>query len=347
MSMIIENVNISEFTKCKDDYEKFVSNHDTLLFSSPQYLELISRFLNEIPKVMFLTSEGKTRGVIPFFEKKGAFGMVLNSLPFYGSNGGCIAQDDNAQRQLLNALENYIKSNKVAAATIINNPLKDSNGYNLSCDFVDNRIGQFTFFDELDLENIDESLIGRFHHKTRNMVRKAIKSNVIVAIDNNKLDFLIRLHHQNMKAIGGIEKPESFFRLIETELTASKDYNLFVASRDGNPIAALLVLYHNKTVEYYTPAIDAHCKSYQPMSLLIYESMKQAIVSGFHCWNWGGTWESQEGVYRFKKRWGSVDKPYYYYTYVNNKELLSLGSEEILNEYPNFFVLPFHQLSIP
>ena len=24
---------------------------------------------------------------------------------------------------------------------------------------------------------------------------------------------------------------------------------------------------------------------------------------GFHYWNWGGTWQSQEGVYSFKNRW--------------------------------------------
>jgi len=342
--MIIENVEIVDYPLCKVAYENFVSNQETLVYSSPQYLDLITQFVKETPKLMLLTSRGQIQGAIPFLEKTGRFGTVLNSLPFYGSNGGCIAQDEIVKEQLLHTLELYVRSSEIAAATIVNNPLTDPDGYDLECDFIDNRIGQFTFFNELDIGNLDESLIAKFHYKTRNMVRKAIKSEIKITIDNNKFDYLIKQHHENMKAIGGIQKSESFFRLLEKVLKANEEYDVFVASKEGKPVAALLVLYHKKIVEYYTPVIDVNYRSYQPMSLLIYESMKLAIKKGYQCWNWGGTWESQEGVYRFKKRWGSIDKPYYYYTYVNNMELCNLSPGELLKEYPHFFVLPFNKL---
>ncbi|MCK5610396.1 hypothetical protein KAR91_51460, partial [Candidatus Pacearchaeota archaeon] len=46
----------------------------------------------------------------------------------------------------------------------------------------------------------------------------------------------------------------------------------------------------------------------------------------------------------FKKKWGSRDKPYFYYVAVNNKKILELTKQDILNEYNDFFVIPFNEL---
>ena len=80
------------------------------------------------------------------------------------------------------------------------------------------------------------------------------------------------------------------------------------------------------------------------MALLIHEAMKDAAVRGYQYWNWGGTWLTQSGVYDFKKKWGTKDYPYYYYTQVNNEKILYLRKEDLLETFPGFFVVPFNQL---
>ena len=55
-------------------------------------------------------------------------------------------------------------------------------------------------------------------------------------------------------------------------------------------------------------------RSEQPLSVLIFRAMQDAIKEkGSKHWNWGGTWKSQHGVYRFKSRWGAHDNKYRYH----------------------------------
>ena len=49
-----------------------------------------------------------------------------------------------------------------------------------------------------------------FHHKTRNMVRKAEKRGVEVVVDNEAMTFLMDVHQQNMREIGGLAGPAIF-----------------------------------------------------------------------------------------------------------------------------------------
>jgi hypothetical protein len=179
------------------------------------------------------------------------------------------------------------------------------------------------------------------------MIRKGEKSGIEwnISDDRKDLDFLIDTHRENVGKLGGIYKDKNFFEIVIDNFLPGKEYKLFVAYLDGRPIAALLLFYFNKTVEYFTPVIKEEYRSLQPLSKLIYEGMKDALKDGYKHWNWGGTWKAQEGVYRFKKRWGTSDYPYFYYTKIYDKGLLDLSKEELLSEYPHFFVLPFDKLN--
>ena len=115
--------------------------------------------------------------------------------------------------------------------------------------------------------------------------------------------------------------------------------------KEGEPVSGLLLFYYNGTVEYFTPVIKPEHRNTQALALVIYEAMADAI-SNKQCnnWNWGGTWLSQGGVYDFKKRWGTTDYPYYYYTKVFNDGVRSSSKEDLLKDYQGFFVLPFREI---
>ena len=74
------------------------------------------------------------------------------------------------------------------------------------------------------------------------------------------------------------------------------------------------------------------------------EAMKDAMLRGYDNWNWGGTWLSQGGVYDFKKRWGTSEHPYYYFTQVFNQDVLSLSKAVLVKDYLGFYVVPFDAL---
>jgi lipid II:glycine glycyltransferase (peptidoglycan interpeptide bridge formation enzyme) len=122
-------------------------------------------------------------------------------------------------------------------------------------------------------------------------------------------------------------------------------WSVYIGTHDGQPIAALLVFYFNGTAEYFTPVIISEHRNTQALALVIYEAMKDAVsLKKCKYWNWGGTWLSQRGVYDFKKRWGTSDYPYYYYTKLFNEGVRFSSKEALLKNYPGFFVLPFSEL---
>ena len=123
-----------------------------------------------------------------------------------------------------------------------------------------------------------------------------------------------------------------------------ESYKIYIAEKDGEKIGALLLFYFNKTVEYFTPAIVEKHRNLQASALLIYKAMIDASTNGYHWWNWGGTWLSQGGVYDFKKKWATLDYPYFYYTTIYDENLLNTPKEILLKEYPYFFVAPFGKL---
>src|SRR5262249_1126484 len=149
---------------------------------------------------------------------------------------------------------------------------------------------------------------------------------------------------RNMAAIGGRAKSDAFFDLVPTCFENERDWDLYVAEVGGATMAALLVFYYGQTVEYFTPAVEESHRELQALPLIIATAVGEAVKRGMQRWNWGATWESQTGVYRFKKKWASQEKRYSYSTYIQDVTLLRQTPAALLERYPNFYVLPFSAL---
>ncbi len=334
-------------------YTQFLLTHpSTLLYVSNKYRKLLHLFL-KAQNYYFIALDENDRivGALPsFLHCTQKDGNVLNSLPFYGSNGGIMEFNNNVEvkRLLINEFNAFAQNNNCVSKTIVTSPFEtDIEFYNKQLDytFLDKRLGQIT---KLPLSNYsdDAQLMGIFHSKTRNLVRKAQKSAFVVSKEktNTTIEFVHTTHERNIQELGGKPKPKSFFDLIEQLFTYGEDYRIYTALKDGCPVAALLVFYFNKTVEYFTPVVVQEFRALQPLSLLIFEAMKDAIQLNFTWWNWGGTWLTQDGVYHFKSRWGTLDFPYYYFTKIYDTTIIHHTKDYFLNTYPYFYVLPFDKL---
>lgn len=329
----------------KDEYTRFVSSHSfSMMYHTWEYKDFIKKLLRADENYLAaIDSQGKIKGIIPLLFKDGPFGKVFNSLPFYGSNGGILASSKECFDFLVNEYNSFLLNQDLAACTLITNPLIVDDDYsNLLTTNLEHRIGQFTTFYKEGMN--DEELMKTFHFKTRNMIRKAIKEGIKVSVENNMIEFLYQTHTSNMHGIGGKPKPMEYYQNLFAYYVPNKDFKIYVARLNNEPVAAMLLYYYNKTVEYYTPVIVESFREKQPLSLLIYSAMQEACRTGFNSWNWGGTWASQNGVYTFKKRWGTHDIEYYYHTYVKNHNIYNATKEELLTHYDNFFVVSFSLL---
>jgi hypothetical protein len=337
--------NLSESTA--DAYSAFLLGRSTtLLYQSWRYQLMLADLLGAGQRtVLVLDPDSRVRAALPLMTFNGEFGTVYNSLPFYGSNGGFITSDHESANVLKRVYNEIVSETRTASATLIENPLDNVDYEGLAYDFMDRRIGQLTPIGYKDEHA--ERLMQSFHYKTRNMIRKAEKLGVEAYVDNAKLDFIEVVHNENMMEIGGPPKSARFFKLVPVHFRPDADFRVYVAEIDGEPVAGILLFYFNQTVEYYTPVIRREFRETQALSQTIFIAMSDASREGYQWWNWGGTWSSQEGVYRFKKRWGTLDKPYAYYTKLNNNHLRELDQTKLLGAYPDFYVLPFSALLAP
>ena len=320
----------------------------SLVYTNPHFTKLISNLLGTESSWIVSRNQKRIVGVMPFVQSKPSdYGIVINSMPYFGSNGGVIQKiaDINIKRKLITMFFKYSKDMGACSATIITNPfLKDHLVYESTIEgfFRDERIGQIT---ELPSSTTDD-LLALFEKPRARNIRKAEKEGIIVSYGNEKssLEFLHRIHVENMRVLGGLSKSWDFFEKLYEYLP--KDFwSVYVGTKNNQPIAALLVLFFNGTAEYFTPVIISEYRNTQALPFIIYEAMKDALSNkGCKYWNWGGTWANQTGVYNFKKKWGALDYPYYYYTKLFREDLLFAKKEDLVECYDGFYVVPFNRL---
>ena len=326
-----------------DKYDRFLRRHEeSLFYYSLKFKDFLRSLLGCQEDYLVAVKEGQVAGILPLMSIEGKYGRVYNSLPYFGSNGGIIADGEEAFKALTEECNKRMCDSRVAAATIISNPLLEQDYSTIEYDLTDTRISMLT---SLKTSNPSAEILSRIDSTARRNIKKALGSGIEVRIANNETDFLKDIHQQSMAAIGGRVKSDVFFKLFPQHFTPGEDYNLYVAEKEGKLVAALLLFYYHKTAEYYIPVTKEEYRPYQPMSLILLQAMVDASQRDYLWWNWGGTWVTQEGVYRFKKKWATTEGRYTYYTKVNNEEIYSLSPKSILEEYGHFYVIPFNALS--
>ena len=326
----------------EDAYEGFVHAHpQALLYHSLRFRDFLVDLLGCQPRYAVAYAGGDIQGVLPVMSTDGPYGTVLNSLPYYGSNGGILATTAAAGDALVQWFDAMAGADGVAAATVIANPL-DPDARPPRHDMGDVRIGCLT---PLGGEGDPQArLLAAIDGSARRNVAKAERSGVVVEVDNGAFDALEEMHRSGMEAMGGRAKTPEFFAAVPRCFRAGEDFDLYVARVDADVVAALLVFFYGSVVEYYVPATRPESRPSQPMAAILCRAMTDAATRGFTWWNWGGSWVSQDNLIRFKTKWAGISREYRYWTVVNRPELLSAAPEELLEGYPGFFVAPFSSL---
>jgi hypothetical protein len=322
-------------------YQCLWQAHDAnSFFRSPSHLRMIAELTHSELFFVVASQAGKPTAALPTAVLAGAYGPVINSLPYYGTYSALVGPDDAALAKMLQiGLLDHAYSIGASAVTVVDDWRKKSLQCLSNFDFVTERTNQF-----IDLTLLrGRDPIDAYHQKTRNLVRKAIKLNMTVRrIDSTTaINALAAAHCENMVSVNGIAKPQKFFDMLTSSCESPGDYRLYVASINGRDCGWLLNFYCGDTVEYYMPAVHLDDRALQPLSLLIHHAITEAVADGYAFWNFGGTWLAQETLRHFKIRWTATETTYSYYTWILNRDILKRTAKDVLASYPYFFVAPF------
>jgi CelD/BcsL family acetyltransferase involved in cellulose biosynthesis len=337
---------VEELTSEREDaYDAFVRTQaEALLYHSLGYRDLLLRHLGCRPHYVLALEGAEIGGVMPLMWTEAGGSRVWNSLPYYGSNGGVVASSRKARAALLATYRALVTSDATLAGMVASNPFADGGDLAPVHNITDSRISQATPLPFTG--DPAEEIAARIDGSARRNVRKAQREGVTVEVDPGEMRALARIHRDNIESIGGLAKETSFFEDVQAVFEAGRDYDLWVARRDGAVVAALLVLYWGETAEYFTPAVEHDARPFQPLAAILLEAMTHSARRGVRRWNWGGTWETQTGVYRFKRKWGAVDRAYTYYVQLNDLSVLNWPRERFGELFPHFFVVPFSELQL-
>lgn len=327
----------------EDRFRRFVENaHGSLVYHSLSYRDFLVDLLGCTAEYWLAVRGDEVVGVLPTMVSESDSGMVVNSLPYYGSNGSVLTSDDAVRRVLIGHWNSITAASDVSAATIVENPLDLPLDQHVDHDLTDERLAGFTR-----IPGDETALFDAVESSTRRNIRKAEKSGVVVAVENDEWAFLQETHEENMAAIGGNAKDPRFFELLPKHFEVDSGYRIYVARTGGKPVAALLLLYFGGVVEYFTPVTRHDARPDQPMAAILRDAFLDAAAEGHDLWNWGGTWPTQDGVFRFKRKWGADFWPYRYYVRLNDRLLLKCQPEELVTRWPGFYVVPFSELQAP
>jgi hypothetical protein len=324
-----------------------------LIYHSPVWLDLLARVLAKAEPVLLIAREdGLAVGAFPAFVLRGAYGTVLNSLPYFGGHGDVVMskrakEPERVVTALVRELDHFGRQINIGATNVVAHPLVPRFGkaaIAIGLAEWDWRIGQISrLMPASTRADALEEMLRACHKQARNSVRKALKQGFSIEISDADADWhaLIEHHALGMQRIGGHAKSAREFAALRARLKSGEDRQLYVARRDGGFVGGLLCLYYRNWVEYFTPVTTAAARQLEVSRALIAEALIDARLAGRRFWNWGGTWRSQVGVYQFKRGWGAQDHRYGYYGAVTGPALAAATPDELIAGYPHFYTRPF------
>lgn len=302
-------------------------SHFSLVFEQPSYWMAISQIVEGELGLAFLECEvhNKIAAWIPFILIRKPGVSIINSMPYYGSHGGPYGPQTDSYGALLDQFASYAKTEEVD--TFFLSSSVSSDRYIASSSTyahkIDTRIGQITSIPS-NAPDITQRIYDMLHTKTRNAVRKGYKTpgvELIVDDDDITFNYLVPTHVGNIKTLGGVPKEANHFSIMKSMSDSNYRVRSTAIMLNGEFGCGIISLITPKCYEYFTPAINPDFRDKQLLSRLIFEEMQYCASQQISFWNWGGTWLSQEGVYRFKSRWGAKDYPYSYILKENTSSL--------------------------
>ncbi len=333
---------------------------ESTIYHTKEFVDFVASHIGAEPFYIAIEENDRIIGAIPLVLKRNTrLGNIINSNPFFGSYGGLLVHPDlspvkklKAKRRLLELFDEFAKNNNCILSTVIASPFdRDQTFYlrNFSYNYIDRRIAQVTLLPSQSKKNLHDSLFyERFSSSCRRAVRSAEKKGVVVKETTEKgkaLDEFYAIYKENMESKGGLVKNKSFFE--DALDTFPKGMcNLKYAEIKDKVVAGIFQFYHKDIAEYYQPAIDHEHRNSGATNLLVFLGMEQAAMNGYLYWNFGGTWETMEDVYNFKRSFGAVDFVYYYYikAYGDHEHIKRLRPEDLAKEYLGFYIIPFSEL---
>jgi CelD/BcsL family acetyltransferase involved in cellulose biosynthesis len=167
---------------------------------------------------------------------------------------------------------------------------------------------------ELDLSVPLEQIERQFPGPLVRNLRKAEKGGLqwTRRHDPQALDEFYDLHLRTRRKLGVPVQPRGFFRRLQEEIVARGLGFVAVVSQEERPLAAAVFLVYKSVVIYKYGASEPEALECRPNEWLMYHAIRWAAQSGHARFDFGVSQQQQEGLRRYKRKWGAVESIVYH-----------------------------------
>lgn len=334
------------------DVDSLLSQADAgqlLGYHLPAYQSRMEPILGDEGRHLLSYTDGALTGYLPYREKTGPLGTVVNAMPFFGANSLIAARDAVSTARLIQAFR-QVTARAEVASVVIYTPFLAEAGVVAESFAPQRRIQKFTQY--LDLADWQG-----WPKKRRGDLKRAEAAGFAVrdAVPGD-VQPLYEIYRENCREAGIPEKPRSYIEMT-LGLAAERPHRTYaalgtapiwlVAELQGEIVAGLLAMCGPKTASYTMPIALAHVRPQQPVAFLIDAAVQKFKAAGGRYWNFESSPSWGDAVFKFKERWGALTSTYeILVAYPNGEERLAGTSPALCREaYPYYFVRPFEVLS--
>jgi len=299
-----------------DEWRSYVERHpEGLVYHLPQWKETLEQSFGHRPFYLFARDdEGRFLGTLPLFQVKSPLtGNRLVSLPF-SYVCGPIADSESVKAQLVSRAQELC--------------------HELGCHYleiramrrlsVDMKVSEYFSTYILELSNDPSAVWKKLERRSaRWPIGKAERDGVTVRVDNSieGIKMFNKLNQRTKRNLGVPAHPLVFLENIGTKLAGH--FRVYLAEVSGKAIAGILCLsLRDRVIDAYA-ASDERYLSCHANDLLVWRAIEDCCKNGYCRFDFGKTPRDNEGLGRFKRKWGAQQHALYYHYYPILPKLIS------------------------
>ena len=275
---------------------------DANLGHAAQWYPVIRQAYGHKPLYFQAEDTAGVSGILPtFLIQSWMFGTVVTSMPFLDVGGPCASSTSLVDALVSRLLEEAARNRAGLVELRCTRPLElpfqaTSDKVNLS----------------LPLPNDPNRLWLQLDTKVRNQIRKAERSGLSIEIGRaEKLGEFYSIFAQNMRDLGSPVHAISFFQAILH--TFGERASVVLVRKDTQAIGGLFALsYKHALIVPWASSLREYF-SLCPNMLLYWETLRMACLNGFRLFDFGRS-SRDGGTYRFKRQWGAIEEPLFWYS---------------------------------
>lgn len=300
---------------------RFVENHpDGNLYHTLAWRDVVQEVFKHRSIYLVCERDGEISGVLPLFHVSFPFlGSKLISMPYDIGSGGALADDDDSERLLIERAVSLAIKMRVGHMELRYRRERSAlggMGFHRSEPVLISEI-------ELDDEARVWKRIDRGHRESIGKAkRRGVTIEAATTLDDFRqfYDVYLRVFH----AFGTPPYGANYFPCLWRRLYESRAARLVLAYLDNRCVGGLLLFGSGSSLISKFSVCLPEAKSSRAPAALQWRSIQEGLENGYRWLNLGASAPGQQGIVRFKERWGAMTKPAVVYSLPVRRKVPSL-----------------------